>query len=193
MNARPAVPAAGELEREHPAAGRAAGGAATSRWGWLGERRVVDAGHAGLTLQPRARVPPPSPSGGPSGSRASRGRAARGTPRCGASVAPVSTWTLRIASISSRRPLTTPARTSLWPARYFVADSIDEVRAELDRPAEIRRRERVVDDVARAVAVGQLGERGVVGDDDRRVGDRLRVEDAGRARPPGAARPRRDR
>ena len=56
----------------------------------------------------------------------------------------------------------------------------DEVGAELDRPAEVRRGERVVDDVAGAVAMGQLGERGVVGDDDRRVGDRLGVEDARR-------------
>ena len=41
----------------------------------------------------------------------------------GASVPPVSTWSARTASTSDRRPATTPASTSEWPAMYFVADS----------------------------------------------------------------------
>ena len=58
----------------------------------------------------------------------------------------------------------------------------DEVRAEVERAADVGRRERVVDDVRRAVAMGQLGERGVIGQVGRRVGDRLGVQDAGRGR-----------
>ena len=56
----------------------------------------------------------------------------------------------------------------------------DEVGAELERPAQDGRGERVVDDEQRAVAVGELGQGGDVDDDDRRVGDRLDVEDPGR-------------
>ena len=56
----------------------------------------------------------------------------------------------------------------------------DEVRPELERPADVRRGERVVDDVHRAVPVGELGEGRVVGKERRRVGDGLGVEDAGR-------------
>ena len=56
----------------------------------------------------------------------------------------------------------------------------DEVGPELDRPADVRRGERVVDEVRGAVAMGQVGQGDVIGDDDRRVGDRLRVQDPGR-------------
>ncbi len=56
----------------------------------------------------------------------------------------------------------------------------DEIRAELERPADVRRGERVVDDVGRAVLVGEAGDRRVVGHDGRRVGDGLGVDDAGR-------------
>ena len=59
----------------------------------------------------------------------------------------------------------------------------DEVRAELERPADVRRGERVVDDVRRAVLVGELGDRRVVGHDGRRVGDGLGVDDVRSARP----------
>ena len=37
---------------------------------------------------------------------------------------------------------------SLWPFRYLVVVWNDEVGAELDRPLEVRGRERVVDDAA---------------------------------------------
>ena len=55
-----------------------------------------------------------------------------------------------------------------------------EVGAELDRPAEVRRGERVVDDQQRSVAVGDLRERRDVDDHDRRIRDRLDVQDARR-------------
>ncbi len=60
-----------------------------------------------------------------------------------------------------------------------------EIRAEVERAADVGRGERVVDHVCRAVAVGQLGERGVVGQVGRRVGDGLGVQDAGRGRGEG--------
>ena len=70
--------------------------------------------------------------------------------------------------------------TSLWPDRNLVAEFDDQVRAELQRPADVRRGERVVDDVGRAVLVRKVGDRRVVGHDGRRVGDRLGIHDAGR-------------
>ena len=56
----------------------------------------------------------------------------------------------------------------------------DEVRSERDRPTQVRRRERVVDDRGRAVGVRELGQPLDVGHDDARVRDRLHVEDARR-------------
>ncbi len=56
----------------------------------------------------------------------------------------------------------------------------DQVGAELEGPAQDGRSERVVDDEQGPVAVGQAGQDRQVGDDDRRVRDRLDVEDAGR-------------
>ena len=55
-----------------------------------------------------------------------------------------------------------------------------EVGPELDRAAQVRRGERVVDDEQRAVAVGEPGQGRDVGDHDRRIRDRLDVEHAGR-------------
>ena len=52
----------------------------------------------------------------------------------------------------------------------------------LQRPAHVRRGERVVDDVGRPVAMREVRERRVVGDDHRRVRHRLRVEHANGAR-----------
>ena len=49
----------------------------------------------------------------------------------------------------------------------------DDVGAVLDRPAQVRRRERVVDDQRHAARVRDLGERGEVGDVAVRVADRL--------------------
>ena len=58
----------------------------------------------------------------------------------------------------------------------------DEVGTQLDRPAQVRRGERVVDDQQCAMGVGNPGQRRDVGNHDRRVRDRLDVEDAGRHR-----------
>ena len=58
----------------------------------------------------------------------------------------------------------------------------DEIRPELERPADVWRGEGVVDDVRRPVLVGEAGDRRVVGHHGRRVGDGLRVDDAGRCR-----------
>ena len=56
----------------------------------------------------------------------------------------------------------------------------DEVGAELERAAHVGRGEGVVDEVRRAVLVGEAGEGRVVGHDGRRVGDGLGVHDPGR-------------
>ena len=58
----------------------------------------------------------------------------------------------------------------------------DEVGAELSGPAHVRRGERVVDDVDRAVTMREVRECRVVGDHHRRVRQRLRVEHASGAR-----------
>ena len=52
MNALPAArpPASSKASIPPPSASWRM---ATSRWGWLCERRVIDAGHAVLTLEPR--------------------------------------------------------------------------------------------------------------------------------------------
>ena len=65
---------------------------------------------------------------------------------------------------------------SLWPPRNLVADSTTRSAAELERPADVRAGERVVDDEDRPVSSGELGEGRVVGHEGRRVGDGLRVE-----------------
>ena len=57
-----------------------------------------------------------------------------------------------------------------------------EVGAERQRTADVGRGERVVDDVRRAVAVGELGQDRMVREVGRRIGDGLRVEDSGRGR-----------
>ena len=57
-----------------------------------------------------------------------------------------------------------------------------EIGPELERATDIRARERVVDDVRRPVAVGQVRERAVVADERGRVRDGLRVQDPGRSR-----------
>ena len=65
---------------------------------------------------------------------------------------------------------------------YFVADSMTRSAPCSSWPADVRRGERVVDDVGRAVAMGEVRERRVVGDHHRRVRERLRVEHANGAR-----------
>ena len=58
----------------------------------------------------------------------------------------------------------------------------DEVRAEVQRPADVRACERVVDHVRRPMPVGELRETGVIGDDGRGVRDRLGVQHGRRSR-----------
>ena len=53
----------------------------------------------------------------------------------------------------------------------------DEVRAVFERPDQVRRRERGIDDDGRTVAAGDRRECRQVRHDDRRVADRLEVED----------------
>ncbi len=103
----------------------------------------------------------------------------------GASDAPVSTW-----SVADRVDQVTPTRNDAGQDIAVAGQVLrrrfdDEIGSQLERPAEIRRREGVVDDVHGAVAMGDLGESGVVGNDDRRVGDRLGVQDPGRGRGEG--------
>ena len=95
---------------------------------------MPDAAHAGLALEPGRRAPRPSPRGAPSGPRASRGRAARGTPRAGRGVrARVHLEVADAGSTSAVGPPTTPAMTSLWPAEVLRRRLDDEVGAELER------------------------------------------------------------
>ena len=56
----------------------------------------------------------------------------------------------------------------------------DIIRAQPQRPAQIRRRERVVHDQRGAGCVRQLGQRGQIGDLEQRVGDRLDDQRDGR-------------
>ena len=91
---------------------------------------------------------------------------------------------------TSRRPLSTswrsssrvtiaPSCTSLWPARYLVAECSDHVGAELERPLQQRGEERVVDDHAGAGVAGRGDDRGGVGHLERRVGRRLEPDQRG--------------
>ena len=64
----------------------------------------------------------------------------------------------------------------------------DDVGAVLDRPAEIGRRERVVDDERHAGASRDLGDRLDVGDDAARIGDQLDEDRLGLAARPRASK-----
>ena len=157
-----------------------------------GEARVEDRAHAVADARARPPVPRPSRRGARPAARGSGSRAGRGTPRAG-----------RASPRYRSGPL--DAGDPLGRAGDDAGDDVavaaqelgrrfdDEVRAELERAADVGRGERVVDDVRRAVAMGQLGERGVIGDVGRRVGDGLGVQDAGRAPRRGPRRPRRGR
>ena len=114
--------------------------------------------------------------------RASRSRAGRGTRRTARA-----SHRCRSAPSGRRRsaprpPTTAPAITSRVTREVLGGGLDDEVGAVLERAADHRRRERVVDREQRAVAVGGLGEGREVGEDARRVGDRLDVEDPRRGR-----------
>ena len=98
----------------------------------------------------------------------------------GPSVAPVSIWTRSTSAISSGDPATTPAMTSLWPPRNFVADSTTR-----SAPSSSGRQTYGEANVLSTTYVApwrwaSVGERRVIGDERRRVGDGLRVEDARR-------------
>ena len=155
--------------------------------GWPGPDRGPPARRPGV---PASRpAPRPSPRGGRPGPRGSGSRAGRGTRRADRASRRYRSGRARRRTTRSDGPATTPAMTSLWPPRNFVADSTTRSAPELQRPADVRRRERVVDDVGRPVSMGELGEGRVIGDVRRRVGDRLRVEDPRR----GGGEGRRDR
>ena len=62
---------------------------------------------------------------------------------------------------------------SEWPFRYFVAECIDDVGAELQRPLDPRARERVVDDGEDAALARELGDLRDVDQPQRRIGRRL--------------------
>ena len=97
-------------------------------------------------------------------------------------VAPVSIWTFCDLPDEVRAARDDPGDDVAVAGQELGRRLDDQVRAELERAADVRRGERVVDDVGRAVLVGEAGDRCVVGHDGRRVGDRLGVDDAGRRR-----------
>ena len=192
MIARPAARPPADFEGEHPAGH--AGPELARRDVVLGMARPGrDRGRAARRPDARATPPVPRPSRRAarpgwrgSGCRAGRGRhrEGRGSRRC-------------------RSGLARPRGSAPWTGGdpgddvAVTAEELrrrldDEVRAQLERPADVRRRERVVDEVRRAVPMGEVGERGVVGDEGRRVGDGLGVERPGsaprRARRPTASR-----
>jgi len=74
---------------------------------------------------------------------------------------------------------TTPPSVVPAPWIHFVVDSPDDVGAVLDGAAEVGRRERVVHHERDGAFVGDGGEFLEVGRDERRVGDRLDVDERG--------------
>ena len=111
--------------------------------------------HAVLTLEPGGECRRRPRRGAPSGRPASGCRAGRGTRRTARSSPPVSIWTASTSSTSSR-PTGDDAGDDVAVAAEELRRRLDdEVRAELERPADVRRGERVVDDVGRAVLVGE--------------------------------------
>ena len=98
----------------------------------------------------------------------------------GAAIAPASVSSgADLGDRAPRRPATGSRDHVRMAADPLGAGLDDEVRAELQRTAQVRRRERVVDDDRDAMPVRPLGELGQVGDDDRRVGDGLQIEHPG--------------
>ena len=89
--------------------------------GW-GDR---DRGRAARPPDARARPPSAAAVRAWRSARTARVRMPRRTRNAsnGPSVAPVSIWTFSTRRMSAARPATTPAMTSLWPARNLVADS----------------------------------------------------------------------
>ena len=104
----------------------------------------------------------------------------------GATMPPVSMLTRRTASMRSRAPGHDAGDDIGVAAQPLRGGLDDEVRAQRQRLAEVRRGEGVVDGDDGAVGMAQLGQAGKVGDHDGRVGDGLGVEQArGRRRQRG--------
>ena len=79
-----------------------------------------------------------------------------------------------------RCPTTTPASTSEWPDRYLVADSTTRSAPSASGRQSAGEANVLSTTTAAPWRWPTLGERRQVGDGDRRVGDRLEVEDPGR-------------
>ena len=191
MTARPAVAAADDLDGEHPAERvRAELAYRDVVLRMAGETGIEDALHAVLTLEPGRQC-----RGGPRVALGAHGegqdpaqdeeRVERSERRRRCRSGPS-----RPRRMRSARPATTPAMTSLWPARNFVADSTTR-----SAPSSSGRHTYGEANVLSTMYVApcswaMLGERRVVGHDGRRVGDGLGVDDPGRCGRDGRRPPR---
>ena len=181
MHRATGVPATLDLERQHPA-GDAVAELADGDvvLGVARQAGVQDAAHAVLTLEPRGECRRGlrmalHPDGQRQDAAQDQERIERADRRPG-----VVLDALHL-------------RDEIPPASHHAGDDVavpaqelgrrldDEVRAKLERPADVRRGERVVDDVRRPVLVGDARHRGVVGNYGGRVRDGLGVHDAGRS------------
>ena len=153
--------------------------AATSWPGWLGQARVVDRADAGVAERGTRRPARRCRSAAPCASRASSARAAPARRRTARRRRPSSSGGRRSRSATRPRspgtvmpwPTTTaPPTTSRVAAAVLGRRVRDDVGAERERLLQVGRGEGVVDDEQRARLVGDLGERGDVGDAEQRVG-----------------------
>ena len=186
-------PAALDLEREHPA-GHAGPELATGDrvLRMAGQARVEHGSHARLTLEPARQC-----RGGPGMALGAHGEREDPAEHEERLERPEAAAGLDLDALDLGDQLAgtghDPGDQVAVTAQELRRRFDDEVRPELERAADVGRRERVVDDVAGAVPVGELGELRVIGEEGRRVGDRLRVQDPGRGGREGVARRRRDR
>ena len=145
------------------------------------EARVEDAAHAVLTLEPGGECRGVAARAARRGRRGSGCRAGPGTPRAARASRRSRSGRARRRRSASAGPATTPGDHVAVAAEELRRRLDDEVRAELERPADVRARERVVDDVQSRRGGGRASASArVVADERRRVRDRLGVEDAGR-------------
>ena len=183
MTARPAVAPAGHLDREHPADDA---GAELARGdvvlGMAREAGIEDACARRPDAPARRRVPPRSGRGAPT--RTARVRIPRRTRKAsnGPIVAPVSIWTFSTRRTRSRATGHDAGDDVAVAGQELRRRFDDEVGPELERPADVRRGERVVDEVRRAGSWARRASAAwsattVVG-----IGDRLGVDDAASAR-----------
>ena len=145
-----------------------------------GQARVVDLRtRAGATPGGgRARRPTPRP--GRAGRRACAGRAARGRPRGAPGMDPWSwRYVTRASACAASRHTAAPSSRSEWPPMSFVAECRTMSAPSVERALAERRRERRVDHGDRAALARAGRDRGDVGDDDERVGDRLHPHHVG--------------